>query len=234
MRAARQQLFLEATDVRAYIFHRFLSGDGLPVPCEVTSHGSASARTSPHRPSPPWPPRTALESPSGQAPTAMKRKDVEERWLALVNAIMDPATDLVKARLPALIHQAIQHEFSSERPLALHASGAPALRFDTRAAQLAAEALMTTAHQRATLLVAQAIAARLAAGDGEKWFAAKRRQEERLQHEFDEYAREQREMAARRARVSRLRQGSIASPKRLAAAEALRARIAALRLPRIQ
>lgn len=162
----------------------------------------------------------------------MNSKGAQERWLTYVYTIMDPACDLVRVRLPALIHHAIQHEFSSDLPLALHAIEAPAFKFDTRAAQLAAESLMDAVRQRVKLLVAQAIATRLAAGDGEKWLAAKRRQDERAQREFDDYVREQRAQVARRARLSRIRQDSSASPKRPASALALRARSAAVDLPR--
>lgn len=159
---------------------------------------------------------------------AIQRKSA----FAYARSILDPATERLKVRVPTLVRQAIDSEFSLELPLALHASDVP-FKFESPVMQATAEGLMTAVRERVALLVAQAVAERLAAGDAEKWHAAKRRQEDRAEREFDKYLRDERNQTERRARLTRIKQGSIASPRRSASSEALRKRIAAMRLPRI-
>ena len=168
-----------------------------------------------------------------------------KREVAHAGAILDPAVDLLKARFPSLIRDAIEREFSPEGPITVVVGDVNALAFQSRALQETAKGILSAARERATLLVAQAVAERLAAGDGEKWLAATREREARAQREFDEYKlncqRETRERQERRALLKRIRSGSIAdSPaatrERSISLEraALRARINALSLPRIQ
>jgi len=163
----------------------------------------------------------------------MKRAEFK-RERVYGNALIDPVVALLNARFPSLIRDAVEREFSGDPPIALHASDVPSLKFERRVVQVTAEGILTAARERAALYVARAVADRLAAEGGETWRAGQRHLVQRAQREFDEYARAHRDQVAQRERVARLRKGPIASPKRTASAEALRARIAALRLPRIQ
>jgi hypothetical protein len=150
------------------------------------------------------------------------------------NALVDPVVALLNARFPSLVRDAVEREFSSDPPIALHASDAPAFKFERRVVQVIAQGVHAAARERAALYVARAIADRLAAGDAEKWRIGQRQLVERAQREFDEYARQHRDQVARRERLARIKKGSLPPPKRSAAAEALSRRIAALRLPSIQ
>jgi hypothetical protein len=162
----------------------------------------------------------------------MKRQRIQE--LAYAESVLDSATDLLKVRLTALVRHAVEREFSPEHPLVLQTSQVPPFSLEPRSLQVTAESILIAVRERAVLLVAQAVAERLMAGDGTKWFESKRALEQRAQREFDKYIREERETAARHERLARLRRTSGLQSKNSLSAKALRARLAALQLRSIQ
>jgi len=163
----------------------------------------------------------------------MKRAELK-RESTSGNALIDPVVALLNARIPSIVRDAVEREFSGDPPATLHASDAPVFKSERRVVQATAEGIFFAARERVALYVARAVADRLAAGDAEKWRAGQRQLVQRAQREFDEYLRAHRDVQAQRERVARIKKGSPASQARSAAAEAIRRRIAALRLPRIQ
>jgi hypothetical protein len=169
----------------------------------------------------------------------MKRSELN-REIAYAEAILDPAIELLKTRFPSLVRDAVEREFSSDAPLAMSFGEPPALSLPSRALQVVATGFLCAARERAALYVARAVADRLAAGEGEKWLSATRDREARAQREFEElkrkHQRESRDRDAVRARVARIRNSPTGTRERTISAKraALSARVAALRLPRIQ
>ncbi len=199
-------------------------------PVRGTSHGRKFA---PHfvslfRPPPTWSSDAAVHSASHPANAAMKR--LPSREMAYAESVLDSAADLLKVRLTALIRHAVEREFSPEHPLVLQTSQAPPFNLEPRLLQITAEGIFVAARERAALLVAQAVAERLTAGDGANWMESKRALEQRAHREFDKYVREERDATARRTRLAQLRSGSAPTPRNSLSAKALRARLAALQL----
>lgn len=161
----------------------------------------------------------------------MKRSELFLRTDALVIA----ATDLVKVRLRTLIPQAVAQEFSRVQPNVLDENGVSEIRLESPVSQVLAESIFSAARERAGLLVAQVIAEKLAIdGAAKTWRAGRSERERRVQRDFDEWARWQRQRTDNYVRLARLRAGSTAEPRPIALQRAkLRARIAALTLPRI-
>lgn len=177
----------------------------------------------------------------------MKRgRDLEARERAYMNSRIDPAAALLKARLPSLIRAAIEHELSDEPPAFVAAADAQTIHFKGRWLQVIATGLLNGARAHVRLCIAKVIAEHLADPNTvETWLRAKREREAHAQREFDEYQqeyrRDQRQRVISRARLERIRSGPIATDpasmrERVVSLEraALRARLDALQLPRIQ
>jgi hypothetical protein len=172
-------------------------------------------------------------SPNSPPPRPLQRKS-RTRGVAYDQSVLDSATDLLKIRLTSLVRHAVESEFSSELPLILRPSEALPFAIAPRSLHVAAEGLLIAARERVAHLVAQAIAERLARGEGSKWLDSNRALERRAQREFDAYIREEHEQAGRRERLAKLRGQSGRGLKDSRSKAALRMRLAALQLRGVQ